>query len=200
MIHDDNKFSEEILRRMKPGKTPDDTIRKRRFSRIILLIDIIFVILLLIFIYNQTPDPIYHTTSLTYNDIQYRFSITRDSSSNIYILSLTIKSNSKKENNYFYNKSIANFIIKHGDEIIYKSSICKNITNIKLLPGEIKTFIKELEPHIFIEFIENHPEYKTSEKKNLFSFSKKKIPFEIVLIFNTLETVSTKLNFNYRME
>lgn len=193
-------FIKETFERIKLGKKSKDSEKKKRLSRIILFLDIVIIVFILAFFNRKTPRSLYHTTSLKYSGFQYRFSLLRENKSKDYLISTTIISNSKNEKDQYYSQSIAHLTIQHGESIVYKTSIGDNITNIKLYPGESKTFVKEIDEFHFRDYSNKHPESIISTDSSIFMKENMYIPLQANITLNTKEVISTSLNFNYRLE
>jgi hypothetical protein len=191
---------QQALERIHAGKHPESTIKKRRASRIILLVDIVLVILIMIFIYNRVPEKFYTSTTINYGGIQYRFSVTRESKKNEYLFSLTIKNNLQEIKRVAFSDAIADLIIYHGRDEIYKTRTGANITHLKLLPGELKIFINRIDSSTIEGFMSEHPDAIISKKRSLFSRSKDYIPLTALVTINLKEKISTKLKFNHEAQ
>ena len=199
-MNENRDFTQDTLKRIRSGEKPENSLKKRRLSRIILFIDIIIVVLILAYFNRRGTESYYHTNSLTLNNLEYRFSLVNERKYSNYIFSLTIKSNSTSEEQYYYNKSIADLTIQHDKEIIYKTSIGDNITSIKLLPGEIKTIVKEIDTNYFIKYAKEHTEYIIPKNKTLLALERRHIPLQAIITLNTSEVISTILNFKFEIE
>ena len=68
-------FTDTTLKRIRSGEKSHNTKKKRKASRIFLIIDGILIIILLTFIFNKKPEQIYKSTTLNYKDLNIRFSI-----------------------------------------------------------------------------------------------------------------------------
>lgn len=191
---------QEAMERIQAGKHPTSTVKKRRASRVILLVDIVLVILIMIFVYNRAPEKFYSSTSINYGGILYRFSVTREDKGNEYLFSLTIKNNLKKAKRVAYINAIAELTIYHGKAVIYKTETGDNITHLKLLPGELKIFISRIDSSIIDAFMSEHPDYVVSSKRTLFSRSKDYIPLTALATINMKERISTTLKFNHEAQ
>ncbi|MDY6932966.1 MAG: hypothetical protein SVZ03_01930 [Spirochaetota bacterium] len=197
---DKRDFTQETLEKIRTGEKPKTFIKRRRLSKIILIIDIIVIVIILAIINQRGHESIYHTTSLILDEMEYRFSLIREEKSSNYVLSVTIKSNSNVEKSYYYNNSIADINIQHAEAKIFNLSIGDNISSVKLLPGELKTFVKGIDISYFRRYAEENPEHITPPQKTLISLEKRHVPLQAVITLNTKERVSTKLNFKYRVE
>ncbi len=193
-------FTQKTLEKIKAGSGSNKSEKKKRLSRIILFIDIVLVVVILILFSRQSPDIIYHTTSITYNEILYRISLSKEKKTNNLLFSLTVKSNSVKEKTQSYLKSIIHLTVGHNDNVLFKSILGDNITIIKLLPGELKTFVQEIDTFVLKNFAEQHPEFVIPKEKSLFMTEKRHIPMYVIVTLNTKENISTRLEFNYEVE
>jgi hypothetical protein len=191
---------QEALERIHTGKHPASTVKKRKASRIILLVDIVLVILIMIFVYNRAPEKFYSSTSINYGGMQYRFSVTREGKENEYLFSLTIKNNLHVAKKVAYKNAIAELIIYYGKEEIYKTRTGDNITHLELLPSELKIFISRIDNSILDGFMSEHPDYIVSTKRSLFSRSKDYIPLTALATINLKEKISTTLKFNHEAQ
>ncbi len=194
-----SSFLKDYIERVKSGKKSPESIRKRRLSRIILVIDIIIVITVLIIFNRNSNEPVYHSTSLSVNDIYYRASITREKESGIYLFSFVIKSESKKEKTLYFNESIAKLDLKYKMNTIYTTIIGDNLQKLKILPGEVKTFVSEINDSVIRQFASEHADVIIPRKKTLFHV-KRYIPLSGIITINTKEKVLARIDFNYMVE
>ena len=195
-----SKFTQETLDKINKGEKSEGTVKKRRLSRIVLVIDIIIIVLIVVFVTRKNDDTKYYSSSLSFNHLEYRFSIVRERESRNYLFSLSIKSNATTAREYVYEKSIAQLTIRHNEDVVFNTMIGDNVTNMRLLPGELKTFVLGINADNFNIYAKEHTEHLISEKKSLWESEKTYLPLLIIIKLNTREAVSTSLDFNHEVE
>ena len=195
----DNNFLKNTFKKITSGQKSPETVRKRRFSRIILLIDIIIIIIILIVFKKDAQVPEYYSTFLSINEAGYRASITREQDTGSYLFSLTIKSESVRKKNLIFSGQLAKIEIKYMNDNIYDFALGKGIEKLELLPEEVKTFLHKIDTKAIRRFSDENNNAIKPVKKTLVSVNRY-IPMECVVTINTGEKTSVKMNFNYLVE
>ena len=110
-----------------------------------------------------------------------------------------IKSGLKTEKTLYYNESIAKLDLKYKINTIYSEMIGADIQKITLLPGEVKTFLSEINDQAVIQFANENTEALDPGKKTLFQ-RHRYLPVTAVIVINTKEKVLARIHFNYMVE
>jgi len=192
-------FSEKALKRVQSGEHPKSSIKKRRLSRIILIVDGLLVIGLLIFFYNKNPEQTYLSSSVNFKNVEFKFSI-NSGEKRSYFFTLEIKSDSNREKQLLFNDSVAELIIKHNNKPIIKRPIGENITRLILQPNGNRRFIELIKGTDIKEYADLHPELIKSRQKTLFQVEKPHIPMKAEILINLKEKISTSIDFNCRVD
>jgi hypothetical protein len=189
---------QEALERIQAGKHQNSTVKKRRLSRIILVIDALVIVLILLFIYNRAPEKFYTSTSINHGGLQYRFSMTKEGAAKQYLFSLSIKNTLPQRKRVSYDEAISDLLILHGRDEVYRTAIGDAITRLSILPGEVKNFISVIDNAAIERFVSAHPEYIISEKGFL-ARRNEYVPLVALIRINIRESISTTLNFNHEV-
>ncbi len=189
---------QEALERIQAGRHQNSTVKKRRLSRIILVIDALVIVLILLFIYNRAPEKLYTSTSINHGGLQYRFSMTKEGAAQQYLFSLSIKNTLPRQKRVSYNGGISDLLLLHGRDEVYRTAIGDAITGLSVLPGEVKNFISVIDTAVIERFVSAHPEYILSEKSFL-ARRNEYVPLVALIRINIGEPISTTLNFNHEV-
>jgi len=192
-------FTEKTLKRIKSGERTPSSARSRRLSKIVLIIDAVFVILILMFFFGKEKKDIYQTSTVSYNKLQVRFSIDIDRNTDDYLFSLSIKSNEDEKKSYNFSNSLATLDILYKNEIIKRNIIGKNIKRAELLPGEIKTFVSKVNRDTINEIALERGLRPTSRVKSLLQPGKNSIPLTALLSLNVNGKISSSIDFNHEV-
>ncbi|MCP4135407.1 MAG: hypothetical protein GY754_30840, partial [bacterium] len=125
-------FTQKTLKSLRTHDGSERRTRKRKLSRIILFVDAIVVVLILIFFQTRTPEEHNRSATINYKDMQIRFSITNQKESGIYLYSITLKSTSKKQTVYTFDKSIAQLRIFHKNNTVITKTIGNDLVRLNL--------------------------------------------------------------------
>ncbi|MCP4129414.1 MAG: hypothetical protein GY754_00220, partial [bacterium] len=113
--------------------------------------------------------------------------------------SITLKSTSKKQTVYTFDKSIAQLRIFHKNNTVITKTIGNDLVRLNLEPGEIKPFVDTIEMGYFNEYAHKNIQAKAKQRKTLFSFDDNTVTFKAVLTLNTGENVSMETNFTHEV-
>lgn len=142
----------------------------------------------------------YRSTTFNYRDLQFRFSLMKEKSTNNYIFSLTTKGAAGKETTTYFNNGIADLIISHGSTVLVKLPVGKGTSVLRLKPGELdlqKTTIDYAEMKVYTD---GHPEYVVSPRRSLFGGARPYIPLTAEVRIHADQPVSTALQFNFEVD
>lgn len=190
---------EEKLKEIHSGKPSPETSRRRRFSRGILLIDIVVLIAVIVFFTNILHDTDYKTTSVSSSGLDYILSAKKTADSVTIIVNIINKTDKYKILDFTkYNFSIN--LHDRFNKTFFSKRFAPNSGEIKILSGESKNFVTAIPLSLFKEHSESNPDSITESVDKPFSFGKSDIPF--VIIFNTgyPADISTKLNFSIEVK
>jgi hypothetical protein len=188
---------EEALKRIRSGEQPEGSRRRKKTSRILLVLDAVLIIIILMFLYNREPRSIYRTTSFNYGEIQVRFSVSGERNSGDYLFSLTLTSGGAGANLLKFNRAVGTLILRSGDSVIVSNALGKEFTSLELAAGESRTIARIIERSALSDFVEKHPEAVIQTKRSLIQFEKKRLPVKADLILNTAEPVTVSLEFDH---
>ncbi|HSV96526.1 MAG TPA: hypothetical protein VLM75_06260 [Spirochaetota bacterium] len=196
----DNR-SERIRRRIdryKQGLPSEETAKKRKFSRALVLINIILLVVM-IFFFKRPVDRTYHTTSIEFDGALYRLSMVRDTRGGGYNASLSVESASGEHRTIVFGRPLAELSILHDDGVVDRFDLGESTTRLALHPGETRNFVKRISDAKLLEFSKANPETLVPPRRTIFS-REQFIPLKARLTINTGRKISTTLNFNYEVE
>jgi hypothetical protein len=199
-MKNNNTFREQMLERIREDKQPETSQKKRKLSKILIIVDGILIALILLFMYNKDDNRLYQSTSLDFDNVRYRFSVGLDEDTNNHLFTLSMKSLAKKEKSINYYNSIAKLYIYHNLVLITENEIAPEVKKVKFLPGEVKTFVIPLEETKIIAYIKKNPDSVPKGIRSLIQFEGAQLPLEAKIIINVKNKVSTHLHFNYEVK
>ena len=149
-------FTEQTLKRIRSGELSPATKKKRSLSRMIFLIDAIVVTLILVFLVSRNSEKDYTSATANTAGLTARFSVSNSSEAESYIMSLSLTSSLDAEKTWIFDKSIATVNLSHNKNVFYTSDISKNTLNLKILPGEVRTFTAMVPAYIINDYLNAH--------------------------------------------
>jgi len=194
----EKNFTERTLERIRSGEGSDSSRKKRKFSRILLVIDAVLVLALLGYFTNREKQPTYRAVKFHYGDIEFRFSAARDGSGD-YLFTLSARKPEKIKREIMFNGSIATLVLTHGNTIIAQKTMAAGSRRIDFEGNAVRTYIVPVEDDILKNFADSHRDSIKNERKTLISFVKPTIPMKAVLTLNTGEKISTELDVPYEV-
>ncbi len=193
-------FTKKTLKKIQSPQGSERLGKKRRISKVILIIDVILVVVIFMVFNRSSNDNEYYSTSVTYNNIVYRFSISKEMETDNYLFSLTLRSNSSVDIIEKFKKSIAEIKIFSNDKFLFRTTLGDNVQSIQLQPGELKTFITEIENRNFSSFAEANPDTISPQSDTLIMFEDKHVLLDTIITINTREKIITDLKFKYEVD
>ncbi len=195
-----DNFTKKTLDKIKTPHGSERLAKKRRISKVILIIDIILVVIIFMVFNRDSNDTEYYSTSVTYNNIVYRFSASKEMDTDNYLFSLSLRSNSNVDITERFKRSIAEIKLYGNDKFLFKTVLGENVQSIRLQPGELKTFITEIGNSKFTSFAEANPDTISPQKDTLLMFEDKHILLNAIITINTKEKIITDLKFKYEVD
>lgn len=194
-----NDKLKERIERYKEGKPSESTVKTRKFSRILVFINI--ALLLIILFYAKKPHDIsYFSTRIVHNDLDYKISAAKNEKNKNLILSFTIKSTNSAGRTYYFNRSIASIGLYYDKELLCEVPVGENNPVITLAPHEIKNYVKIIDQTGLKRFCEDHPEFIKPRRKSYLFAEKQHLPLEMRITINVKEPISSILDFYYEVE
>lgn len=192
---------EEIVRRARTGEKSPSTIKKRRLSRLFLIVDGIIISLILIYLYQSTPkeEQIYKK-SITYDQYTFTLYAHPEPEKNKITYSLSILSNSDKNQTLFLKKRIADLNINSGQDLITQKIISKNLSMLLLAPNEKKSFIVTIEDDHIVKYAHQNKHKLVPKENNILLNKKNSIPLNAELIIYTEKKLILNLETKYKVE
>lgn len=190
---------QERLERFRQGKPSESTVKKRRFSGAIFAVNVL-LLLLLLFNVKKPHQEYYISSSISYDQALYRFSISRSGKSREYFVSLTLQSNAPAPRSFVFDSSVARVLLQHDGTMLYQTLLGSDSVRLALKPGEVKNFTRAVEDEHIRLYIREHPEAIKPPRKSYLFAEKQFIPMLAEIHINTEKKLSLALNFNYEIE
>jgi hypothetical protein len=197
--HQDS-LAEQTIKRYRSQESLQRTEKRKKFSAVIFIVNIIMIMVLYIFFAGDKTREVYESSSFSYRDLQYRFSVMQERSTKNYIFSLTTRSASGKPAVAHYNNGIADLVISHGSTVLAKMPIGKETSALALKPGDMdlqKVVIDHIEMKVYTD---GHPEYVVSPHRSLLSNDRPYIPLVAEVRIHADQPVSSVLKFKFEVD
>jgi hypothetical protein len=159
-----------------------------------------FAIFAILYISKQAPQsPITPYTQISYEQIEYSFSIKKISGEGNLLAMLTVKSNAIELKTEFYEKSVGSITLFYNDSPVLKEELGEGIQKLEFKPNEIKLFVKPLDGKILKKFIQDNPQALIPQKKSFLSWEAQYIPFKAKLTIHTLKSIKAIFDFSHKI-
>lgn len=192
------EFKERALRKVRSKESIDDTRRKRRLSKLFLVIDAVIILMVMLYFYNGSePQEAYYTTKINYHKMEYRFSVATVKKSNNYLFSLSIKSNRERVSEIKFNNSIATIDISRKDQKVFEKKLGNGINRLKMYPAEIRSFAENIDFKIMDDYINENSDLLQIKKKSLINFRSREVKFTAKIKLNTVEKIVATVDFKH---
>ncbi len=194
-------LTKELLDRIYSDKKEKRPSNKRKVPGFLLFINLLLVLTIIYLFKSEHSDSPYFTTSLSYRNASFRYTVSRRKKSDQYIFSLTINSNSLKDITLpFKGLSILTVKIKYMDQTITTFEVGEKPGILLLKTQEAKSFMKSLDREVIRTFALENPQCIIPQQKSLIPLDVRHIPLQAVITLNSGEPVSTYLNFKYEVD
>lgn len=186
------KNIKERIEYIKQGQTPpDNSQRKRKFSHIFLLVNIvIFIILATLILQKKEPaDFMYETVSI--NDIQVRYTVIHTINEPI-LISITL--NSETASQLVSKNPFITITINHDETTITSMTAAAQSAMLTVSPQKPVTITKEIPIEPIIEYAKIHDLLKPKRYEY-----HSVIPLTVRFTLHTVMDYSTSLKFNCKV-
>ncbi|HOT44728.1 MAG TPA: hypothetical protein PLM53_07095 [Spirochaetota bacterium] len=193
-------LAEQTIRRYRSPESLQRTEKRRRFSAIIFVVNIVLIMVLYLFYAGDRPRDLYQSSTFNYGDLQFRFSVMKERNTGNYIFSLTTRSAPGKQAFARFNNGIADLVVAHGSTVLVKMPVGKEVAALALKPGDMdlqKVVIDRVEMNVYTD---GHPEYVVSPRRSLLSPDRPYIPLTAEITIHADRPVSTTLKFKHEVD
>jgi len=192
-------FTEKTLEKIREGKGSQESQKKRKWSKIIMLVDGIFIVLILLFYYGNKKTNLYKTTDLSVKNIDIRCSVNFNNETKLYYFTTTLKSQTNAKQQFHFKNSIGKITIFFENKKLAATLIGRDITSIVLYKDKIKTYISTINSKKIDSLIKEKFPQKIFRKKTLFTSKGSQIL--LTAEFNIyIDEVYTKIKFNHEVK
>lgn len=192
-------FTQQALERIRSGKSQGDSAKKRRISRILLLVDGILVIFLILYFSNRDSSEDIQTAALTFGKIQSRLTLAKDWERGNLISTLTLSNQGKEQTITFIN-NIATLQVRKNDTILLGRTLGNNVKRLPLASGESRTFSSSIPISELRRAAGHSPDDRVKQRKTLFQFQKDYIPLTLTCTLHTEEELSLDIPLRLEVE
>ncbi len=192
------EFKERALRKIRSKESFNDTRRKRRLSKIFLVVDAVIILLVMLYFYDgDGPEEAYYTTKLDYKKMEFRFSVATVKKSKSYLFTLSIKSNRKRESEISFNNSIARIEIFQDKNKLLEKGLGNGVNRLRMHPSEIKSFAENIDYRLMDNYIKENSDLLQVRKKSLIRFRNQEVNFTAKITLNTSEKITATVDFKH---
>lgn len=193
-------FKEKTLKRLRSKEKPYPSNRKRRISRILVIVDIILIVLLFLYFTSDRSDTFYKTSPLSFGNLDIRFSVIKDRDTGNYLLSLSMASNEQEPATYTFDENIASVKVLADSTPVEKIYLGRGVKSLKFQEGERKSFNAILEKQVLNDFIEQSPGGKYDTRRLIIGTAGDGLPVSINLTINYGDGITTYIDFYHKAE
>lgn len=188
----------ERIERYRQGLPSEETSKKRRFSRTLVIINLLLLIVM-IFVFRRPVDRAYHTASVEFDGAIYRLSLMRGGGSDGYRASLSIESGTGAAKTILFSPPVAVLYIMYDSDEINRIEFGESTSRLALHPGETRNFAKRIPASGIEKFAKERPDALVPPRRTIFSRDQF-IPLKARLTINTGGRISTTLDFRYEVD
>ncbi len=188
----------ERIERHRLGLPSEETVKKRRFSRSLVIINLLLLIVM-IFVFRRPVDRSYHTVGVEFDRTLYRLSLLRDGRSDGYRASLSVESVGGEAKTIFFSPPLAVLSIMYDSEEIERVEFGRSTSRLALHPGETRNFSNRIPAEGMEKFGREHPDLLIPPRRTIFSRDQY-IPLKARLTVNTAGRITTTLDFKYEVD
>jgi hypothetical protein len=189
---DKESFTQQALERIRSGASQGDSAKKRRISRILLLVDVILVIFLILYFTNRGKEEDIQTGTLSFGNIQARLTLAKNRDRELFMTTLTL-SNRGREQTLAFTGNMAILRVRKNDEVLLERTLGPGLKSLTLAADEARTFSLSI-PFSKLRQAAGYPgEERVRQRKTLFQFQEDYIPLTLTCALQTGEKISLEL-------
>ena len=200
MSKKEESFTEKTLNRIRSGESAGEGRKKRKISRIFIVVDLILILAIIIYFTSDRKDDTYETSNFNYGTLDIRFSVAQDKERGDYLFSLSISSSVNGTSEYTFNESLASIEVKAEGRTLRKMDIGRGVTVLNFHSEEIKTFNAVLDRKILDDFALSVPRGRYKPRRTLFGTTGERLPVDIRITLNHKDGISTSVELQHRVE
>ncbi len=189
-------FTQRTLERIRASERNPESQKKRKLSKIILVLDGIIVAVVLVYFFSKDDKINYKTTTVQYKSYSFRYSIS-GSVKRPQVFSLSIKSKAKVKTILALKKHLATIEIKHKNILLLSKNL-DTPKKILLSPGESKTFVTLFQYNTIKNAIMTKTPFEMP-RRTLLSTGGKNVTLNTTISIYAGEKIATTLPFNFEV-
>ncbi len=139
-MSDDKSFRDRVLDRVYGNTRDTRNSGKKKYSKIVLLIDIALLAVIFMLYYNRDDDSIYESSVVNYGDVKIRFSAASEHDEKSVIYTLSMKSSSRAPLTLRFPGEVGKICIRTGETDVDCIGLGEGVDSITLQPDTPKTF------------------------------------------------------------
>ncbi len=190
--------SEKILRDLRDHNKEKPTSKRKKYSRVIVFIDALIILIVFIIITNRGNDTAFYTSKVTVKSIEINYTITEIPETKNMLFSLTLKGTDRNDNKVFLQESLAKLVIYDGSKKVYENEIGSGMKEIILANDETRIFTNEISSDILNDYFKNIKKVKM-KKRSLIDFSSRSFQLQSEIILNFSDPLKIPMDFKYEV-
>ncbi|MBN2079130.1 MAG: hypothetical protein JW838_09185 [Spirochaetes bacterium] len=190
--------AEQALRRYRPEEKARQRVKKKRITALLFVLNILAIIILYIFMSGREKDDGYRSSSFTYGNCAFRFSMTREKESGDLIFSLTTRP-VRDGAAIAFRDGMGEIVISHDATPLLSRMLAPGLPALRLGPGEIDVRRIVVERRELEDFARSNPAAVVSPRKSLVQFVKPHVPLTAAVTIRAERTPGTSLKFNFEV-
>lgn len=194
-----SKKIEDRIERYKRGEVSESSMKKRKFSRALVLINVGMLIIILM-VFRPSSEKRDFNAGITYDNLSYTFNIKRSAKEKAPVFSASVTSRSMNDRDYFFKSSLGSVTLKYKDSIVYEGTFGDKIETLRLKPEEVKKIILRIDDTGIQDLIEENPDAVIPKRKSYLFNQQQYVPLEAQIKINTIKPITLRLDFNYAID
>ncbi|MCU0822883.1 MAG: hypothetical protein MUC95_10515 [Spirochaetes bacterium] len=194
-----NKKIQERIERFQRGEVSESTMKKRKLSGTLVIINIAMLIIILIF-FRQVSDKKDFNAGISYDNLSYTFNIKRNAKEKGPVFSAFVTSLAAEEREHIFNVSVGSITLKYKDAVVYEGNFGDKIESLRLKPEEVKKITLRVDETGINDLIDENPDSVVPKRKSYLFNQQQYVPLEANIKINTIKPVTLRLDFNYEID
>lgn len=194
-----NKKIEDRIERFKRGEVSESSMKKRKLSRALVLINVGILIIILIF-FRQSAEKKNFNAGITYDNLSYTFNIKRSAKEKGPVFSAHVSSRAPEGRDFIFKSSLGSVTLKYKDSIVYEGNFGDKIEALRLKPEEVKKIILHIDETGINDLIEENPDAVIPKRKSYLFNQQQYVPLEALIKINTIKPIILRIDFNYEID
>ncbi len=185
------------MQRFRERREKEPVVKPRRFPGPLLIVNVVLlVVIIYVFYYVTSPSRTRSWTGASYNDVQYRFSITRETLSDNQIVLVRMKSDLPGPRKVAFEDGIGSVEVRYRNIVLDTIPIGKDEKNVVFEKGEPLTFFGLIEGARLKRAISENTARIAVPRRTFPFFGPPSLPLKAVIAVRQGDGVVAELEFN----